>query len=206
MTSPESRQPSSVAAILRAPRASVLADPVAGSWVANAALIVAYAAFVGLAAQVSIRLPFTPVPITGQTFAVLAGGLALGWRRSAAGMALYLVAGVAGLPWFASAQSGLSPLTLPSLGYIVGYIPAGALVGWLAERRFGRSPLTTVAALVAGSAVIYAFGVTWLALAIHVGPWTALQEGMFPFLAGDALKAALAAGVLPLAWIVTRRR
>lgn len=206
MTSRETSRPSTVAAMLRAPRASVLADPVAGSWVANVALVVGYAAFVGLAAQISIRLPFTPVPITGQTFAVLAGALALGWRRSAAGMVLYLVAGVAGLPWFAQAQGGLSATMLPSFGYIVGYIAAGGAVGWLAERRFGRSVVSTVAALVAGSGIIYAFGVTWLALAIHAGPWTALEEGMFPFLAGDALKAALAAGVLPLAWLVTRRR
>jgi biotin transport system substrate-specific component len=95
---------------------------------------------------------------------------------------------------------------LPSFGYIVGYIAAAGAVGWLAERRFGRSPVTTVAALVLGSAIIYAFGVSWLAIAIHAGAWTAMRDGLFPFLVGDALKAVLAAAVLPLAWTLTGRR
>jgi biotin transport system substrate-specific component len=186
-------------------RRRVLADHLAGGLVRDVLLIVGYAVLVGLSAQVVVRLPFTPVPITGQTFGVLAGAMALGWRRSALGMVLYLAAGVIGVPWFAGGSGGWSMLLAPSFGYIIGYIPAGALVGRLAEHGFDRRPWLALVAIVAGEAIIYAFGLPWLAFAIHTGPATTLALGLTPFLVGDALKAALAAGVLPGArWLVDR--
>jgi biotin transport system substrate-specific component len=188
----------SPAALMARPR--VLADLLAGSRVRDVALIVAYAALTGLAAQVAIVLPFTPVPITGQTFVVLAGALALGWRRAGLGMALYLLVGLAGVPWYAQGHGGLGSLAAPSFGYVVGFIVAGIVTGWLAGRRFDRRPPGTVVAMIAGTVVIYAFGLPWLAFVLHVGPARALALGLYPFLIGDALKAALAAGVVPAAW------
>ena len=188
-------------------RPQVLADLLAGSRLRDVALVAGYAALTGLAAQVAIVLPFTPVPITGQTFVVLAGALALGWRRAGLGMALYLLAGLAGLPWYAQGHGGLGSLATPSFGYVIGFIAAGTMTGWLAGRRLDRGPLGTVVAMIAGTAVIYAFGLFWLAFNLHVGPARALTLGLYPFLIGAALKAALAAGVLPGAWwlVGTRR-
>src|SRR5438067_6276539 len=113
--------------------ARVLADAVPGERIRDAALVVAYAVLVGLVAQVVIPLPHTPVPITGQTFGVLLGGMALGWKRGLAGMALYAAAGAAGVPWFAGHSGGFSVITGPTAGYILGFVLAGAVVGKLAE-------------------------------------------------------------------------
>jgi biotin transport system substrate-specific component len=186
-------------------RRRVLADHLSGGLVRDVLLVVGYAVLIGLSAQVVVRLPFTPVPLTGLTFGVLAGALALGWWRSALGMALYLFAGLAGVPWFAGGAGGPATLLAPSFGYIIGCLAASALVGRLAERGFDRRPLRALVAMVAGSAVIYAFGLPWLAFTVHSGPATTLALGLYPFLIGDALKAALAAGVLPGArWLVHR--
>ncbi len=175
----------------------VLADLVPGALVRDLLLVAGAAAFVGLLAQVSVHLPFTPVPITGQTLGVLLAGTALGWRRGTAAMALYAVAGVAGVPWFAGHTSGYVGA---SFGYVVGFVLCGLVCGWLAERGAGRSLLRSVPAMVAGEVVMYAVGVTWLAVALHVGAGEAIALGLTPFLAGDALKAALAAVLLPGAW------
>ena len=167
------------------------------SAVADLALIVIGSLVVAIAAQISI--PLQPVPITGQTFAVLLVGMALGARRGALALALYLAEGIAGLPVFAEAKFGLATVLGPTGGYLVGFIPAAALVGWLAERGFDRNLLTTLAAMVAGNLVIYAFGLAWLTQV--VGSFeTALTAGMYPFLVGDAIKAVLAALLLPAAW------
>ncbi len=175
----------------------VLADLVPGALVRDLLLVAGAAAFVGLLAQVSVHLPFTPVPITGQTLGVLLAGTALGWRRGTAAMALYAVAGVAGVPWFAGHTSGYVGA---SFGYVVGFVLCGLVCGWLAERGAGRSLLRSVPAMVAGEVVMYAVGVAWLAVALHVGAGEAIALGLTPFLAGDALKAALAAVLLPGAW------
>lgn len=184
----------------RASQRSVLADTLPRSALRDIALVIGFAALVGALAQVVILLPFTPVPITGQTFGVLAGGLAVGWRRAAAGMAVYALAGLAGVPWFAQAQGGLHSLVLPSFGYIVGFVVAATLLGELAERRCDRNPLTTLAAMAAGSFVIYLFGLTWLAATLHISLVRAIQLGVIPFLIGDAIKSLLAAGLLPGTW------
>ena len=187
---------------LRRPNAVVLADLLPGHLVRDAGLVVGAAGFVGLLAQISLHLPFTPVPITGQTLGVLLAGTALGWRRAAAAMALYAVAGVAGVPWFAAGTSGYSA----SFGYVLGFFLAAALCGYLAERGADRSILRSVPAMLAGEVVMYATGMVWLALDLHLSLSATISEGLTPFLAGDAIKAALAAGLLPAAWLLAGRR
>ncbi len=188
---------------LRRPRPLVLADLLPGTLVRDVALVVGAAGFVGLLAQISIHLSFTPVPITGQTLGVLLAGTALGWRRAAAAMALYAVAGVAGVPWFAAHTSGYASA---SFGYILGFFLAATLCGYLAERGADRSVLKSVPAMLAGEVVIYAVGMTWLALDLHLGASATIAAGLTPFLAGDAIKAAIAAGLLPAAWKIAGRR
>jgi biotin transport system substrate-specific component len=190
---------------MSADRRYVLADTLPASAVRDIALVAAYAAIVGLLAQLVIPLPFTPVPITGQTFGVLLGGMALGWRRALAGMAVYVGLGLVGLPWFAGGNGGFAVTHEASFGYLVGFIVAAAVIGRLAEMRFDRNPLLTLAAMVAGNAIIYMFGVSWLMVAIHVDLPQGIALGLTPFLLGDAIKALLAAGLLPLAWKVTGR-
>ncbi|GAA1283770.1 biotin transporter BioY [Saccharothrix xinjiangensis] len=183
-------------------RRAVLADLVPGALARDIALVVAGAGLTGLAAQVVLPVPGSPVPITGQTFAALLVGAALGWRRGGVSMALYLVAGVAGVPWFQGGASG----TPASLGYVVGFVLAGALVGHLAARGGDRTPLRTAGTMALGNLAIYACGVPWLMAATGVGFGKALQLGVTPFLLGDALKVALAAGLLPAAWLLVKRK
>lgn len=181
----------------------VLADLLPGALVRDSLLVVGAAAFVGLLAQIAIRLPFTPVPITGQTLGVLLAGAALGWKRGAAAMGLYAVVGLAGVPWFAGHQSGYVGA---SFGYIVGFVLCAALCGFLAERGVDRSLLKSVPAMVAGEVVLYGVGVLWLALDLHVGVGRAVALGLTPFVAADAIKAAFAAMLLPGAWKLVGRR
>jgi len=159
--------------------------------------VVAGAGFVALSAQVSIPLPFTAVPLTLQTFAVLLTGAALGWQRAVPSMLLYLLAGAAGLPWFADGESGTGS---PTFGYIVGFVLAAAVVGRLAGSGADRTPLRTFALMALGSALIYLVGVPWLAVALDLSLAEALADGLIPFLGGDAVKALAAAGLLPGAW------
>jgi biotin transport system substrate-specific component len=161
------------------------------------------AIFVGLTAQVSIPLPFTPVPLTLQTFSVLLVGAALGSVRGVASMALYLLAGVAGLPWFANHQHGW---TFPSFGYIVGFVVAAWLVGRLAERGADRRVLPTIGMMALGNVVIYVFGVAGLMLIAGMSFGKALTLGVLPFLIGDAIKVLLAAVLLPGTWKLINSR
>lgn len=190
---------------LTAPAPRVLADYVAGTWVRQLVLVVGGAAFVGLAAQIAIPLPFTPVPLTLQTFAVLLAASALGTARGVASMALYAIAGIAGVPWFAEGSSGLS---MPSFGYIIGFIAAALVVGRLAEhgatRAFGRS----IGLMIAGSVIIYAVGATWLKFSLGVpflGPDSAWAFGVQPFLVGDVIKLLAASALLPATWKLVER-
>lgn len=168
----------------------------------DAALIMAGGLLVALLAQVRIVLPFTPVPITGQTFAVLLVGAALGSRRGAASLALYLLQGSLGLPVFAGGKSGLITLLGPTGGYLVGFVVAAFLVGYLAERGLDRRWFTALPAFLAGEIVIYLFGLPWLAT--FVGLEKALLGGLWPFLPGDFIKALFAAAALPSAWALIR--
>ena len=186
-----------------AARPRVLADLVPGGAVRDVALVTGAAALTGLAAQLALPLPFTPVPLSLQTFTVLLAAAALGPYRAGAAMLLYLAAGMAGVPWFAEQRSGVG---FPSFGYLVGFILAAVIVGALARRGADRSLAGAAATMVLGNLVIYAIGVPYLALAIGVDLPTALGLGLTPFLLGDALKIVLATGLLPATWRLVGRR
>lgn len=169
-------------------------------WLAEGIVILMAALFIAALAQ--LRIPLQPVPVTGQTFAVLLVGMALGSRRGALAVLAYLGMGAAGLPFFTGAQSGLAYMAGATGGYLVGFVVAAWLVGWLAERGWDRSLLKTLAAMVLGNIVIYLFGVSWLSTIVggFAGESGAIALGMLPFLFGDALKALAAALLLPAAW------
>jgi biotin transport system substrate-specific component len=179
----------------------VLADLLPATRVRDTALVVGGAVLTGLAAQLSVPVHGSPVPVTGQTFAALLVGTALGARRGFASLALYATAGVAGLPWFSEGASGWS---MPSFGYILGMILASAMVGALARRGGDRTVLRTAGVMILGSAVIYAIGVPYLAWSAHLSASQAVSLGLRPYLLGDALKAAFAMALLPTAWRLTR--
>lgn len=185
------------------PGPRVLGDTLPGERLRDLLLVLAGAGFVGLLAQITIKLSFTPVPITGQTLGVLVVGTSLGLRRGTASLALYAVAGLAGVPWFAGGASGYVGL---SFGYIVGFIAAAAICGFLAERRVDRRVLSSVPAMIVGEVVMYVIGVGWLAIAEPASVGTAISQGFTPFWIGDAIKCALAAGLLPTAWWLVGRR
>ncbi|MEV7501371.1 biotin transporter BioY [Streptomyces sp. NPDC093018] len=182
---------------------AVLADLLPASRARDAALVLGGAALTGLAAQLSVPVPGSPVPVTGQTFAALLVGTALGARRGFLSLALYTVAGMIGVPWFAEGDSGTGAV---SFGYVLGMLLASAVVGALARRGADRSPLRMAGTMILGSAVIYAVGVPYLALAAHLSLGQAVAAGLVPFLIGDALKAALAMGLLPTTWKFAGKR
>jgi biotin transport system substrate-specific component len=166
-------------------------------------LIVLGALFVAALAQVEIPLPFTPVPITGQTFGVLLVGAALGSKRGAASLASYLVMGLVGLPFFAGGAHGLQIVIGATGGYLIGFIVAAYVIGLLAERGLERSVRTSVLPFLVGTVIIYACGVTWLAVVL--GSFSkAIAAGLLPFVIGDAIKLVAAAIALPAAWKVVR--
>lgn len=173
---------------------------------ADVLLVLGGSLFTALMARIAIPLPFTPVPITGQTLAVLLTGAALGSRRGALSMAAYVLEGSLGLPVFAGGAAGLKWLKGPTGGYLVGFIAAAFVTGWLAERGWDRRPLLTALAMLIGNAVIYLFGLPWLAMFLggFAGPKGALALGLLPFIPGDLLKLALAAFLLPSAWWLVR--
>jgi biotin transport system substrate-specific component len=184
------------------PRKRVLADVIPGGLVRDAVLVLGGAAFVGLLAQFAIPLSFTPVPLTLGTFAALLTGAALGSVRGLLSVGLYMVAGMAGVPWFAGHASGYG---FPSFGYIVGFVAAGALVGWLAQRGADRTVAKTAATMVLGNVVIYAVGLPYLMASTGMDLSTGLAKGVVPFLVGDAIKIAVAAGLLPATWKLVQR-
>jgi len=161
-------------------------------------LVIGGSLCVAVMAQVRIPLPFTPVPITGQTFAVLLVGAVLGSRRGAASLGLYLLMGLVGLPFFAGGTSGLAIVIGPTGGYLIGFIVAAYLVGLLAARGLDRRIPSALLAFLAGEVVIYLFGVAWLSF--FLGIPHAIAAGLLPFLIGDAIKLAAAGLVLPAAW------
>jgi len=191
----------SIATVNTAPR-RVLADLLPRTFVADVLLVVGAAGLVGLLAQISIHLSFTPVPITGQTLGVLLAGSALGWRRAGLSMALYLLAGLAGVPWFASHASGYAGTTF---GYLLGFVAAGMLLGWLASKGSDRTVLRSALAMLAGEVLLYLIAVPWLAVDLHVSLAKAFTLGMWPFVAGDLIKAGLAGVALPSAWRLVDR-
>lgn len=177
--------------------------PTAGEsrWLRGVVLAVVGSLLLTLSAK--IQVPFWPVPMTMQTFAVLVIGMAFGWRLGTATIALYLGQGALGIPVFAGG-AGLAYMLSTTGGYLIGFLVAAALVGVLAERGWDRGVVRTLLAMVLGTGVIFLFGATWLAGLI--GWEKAIVHGVTPFLAGAVFKIALAAAVLPLAWKAVRRR
>jgi biotin transport system substrate-specific component len=170
------------------------------------ALVLLGTLVIALSAQVAIPVPGSPVPVTGQTFGVLLTAGALGFRRGFAATLLYVLLGVVGLPVFAHGASGISIVLGASGGYLVGFVVAAAVVGGLAELGWDRNLLGSIGAMLIGSALIYLVGLPWLAVVAKLDVPTTLQEGLYPFLLGDALKLALVAAAFPAAWWIVGRR
>lgn len=182
-------------------------------------LVAGFAVLTALFAQIHLDLGFTPVPITGQTFAVLLAGTALGWQRGALSQVVYWIAGIfMPVAWYAddasgaSVQAGWNLATGTTAGYLAGFVLAAALVGYLAERGQDRDFATSVPSMLAGTAVIYTCGVLWLAHQLNVpvsptgdGEPNAISLGLTPFLVGDTVKLLLAGALTPLAWTAVER-
>ena len=168
----------------------------------EALLIAGGSALVAVSAYVRIDLPFTPVPITGQTFAVLLTGAVLGARKGALSLLLYLIEGAAGLGVFAGGGCCLHTLAGPTGGYLFSFPIAAGLTGWLAERGWDRKPITTALAMLAGNGVIYAVGLIWLYFFVGDQVFVA---GLLPFIPGDIFKLILATIALPSAWRLIRK-
>ena len=173
--------------------------------ITDALLVLAGTALVAAAAQISVKLPFTPVPITGQTFAVLLVGASLGCVLGTASAMLYLWLGVAGAPIYAHHDSGWSVITSASGGYIVGFVLAAALTGFLAERRWDRRLSSSIGLMLTGNVVIYLVGLPWLAVVLNTNLEKTLEYGLYPFIPGDTFKLYLAAAALPGAWKLVGR-
>ena len=173
-----------------------------GARVRDLALVAAGAGFFGLLSQWSIPLPGSPVPVTLGTFAVRRTGASLGGLRALLSVGTYLVAGGLGVNWFAGHRDGWGGATF---GYIIGYVVAATLVGWLAQRGGDRTVVKTVVTMALGNLIIYAVGVSWLMSATGMELSAGLKAGMTPFLIGDAIKIAAAAGLLPAAWSLVKR-
>jgi biotin transport system substrate-specific component len=166
----------------------------------DALLVVSGTALVSLCAQISVKLPFTPVPITGQTFAVCLVGASLGAVRGAASLTLYFLIGVVGAPVYAHRDSGWDVITSASGGYIVGFVAAAAVTGVLAEHRWDRKFSSAVGAMLTGNVVIYLVGLPWLAVVLNTNLEDTLESGLYPFVPGDLFKLYCAAALLPAAW------
>jgi len=182
--------------------ADVLSPRQQRSWLLDVVLVVLFSAFVALTAQVEI--PLWPVPLTLQTLGVLFTGAVLGSRRGALALLLYLTEGALGLPVFAGGASGVGYMLGPTGGYLVGFVVAAGVVGWLAQRGWDRRLVWAAVAMVIGNVIIYVCGVAWLA--VFLGDlWGALVKGMLLFVVGDLIKIAVAALTLPGGWKLARR-
>lgn len=168
-------------------------------------LVVAGAGLVALCAQIEIPLAFTPVPISGQTFAVLLVGASLGPLLGASSLLLYFCVGLIGAPVYSGGDGGWEIVHGATGGYLVGFIAAAVLTGWLARRRWDRHFNSAVAAMLSGSVVIYSFGLPWLAKEIGTGLEGTLEAGLYPFVIGDLIKLYLAGMLLPGAWKLVKR-
>lgn len=173
-------------------------------WTRSVALVLGFSLLTALAAQVAVPLPWTPVPLTGQTFAVLLTGALLGSRLGALAMLAYLAEGALGLPFFRSGAGGAAHLSGVTAGYLFAFPAAAYVTGYLAERGWDRRFLTAAAAMALGSVVILACGWGWLTLFYRTAP-DAFAAGVLPFLVGDVVKIALAAAALPAGWAILRR-
>ena len=175
------------------------------TWLSEAILLSAGVLLVALSAQVTVHLPGTPVPISGQTFAVLLVGSAYGAIRGVATL-LYLAVGIVGLPVFSSGTSGWEQVSGATGGYLVGMLVAAGLVGLLAQHGLDRRFSSAVASMLTGNVVIYFFGLIWLYHELPNATFTStLNAGLYPFIVGDLVKTYLAGALLPGAWTLVRR-
>ena len=172
---------------------------------AELTLIAGGALFLALTAQISFQLPFTPVPITLQTFGVLLLGASYGAWRGTVTTVLYLLLGVVGLPVFADQSHGIDVILGATGGYLIGFVIAAGFVGWLAQRQWDRRFSSATAAMLTSTVIIYAIGLPWLMMDQNLNWATTLEFGLYPFIAGDLLKLYLAAALLPAAWRLVRR-
>jgi biotin transport system substrate-specific component len=190
-------------------RPGTLADLIPGSGalavVRDAGLVIGGAAMTGLAAQVSIPLSFTPVPLTLQTFSVLLVGASLGWLRGMLSMLVYLAVPVSGFGWFANGSDYSDPTLKYTYGYLIGFVLAAALAGFLSARGNDRQFVSSFGEMALASAVIYLVGVSVLMATADLGVADGIAQGVAPFIPGDLLKALAAAGLLPLAWKLLKR-
>jgi len=184
------------------PTATIANVVVPRTAITTTVLMVGFALLTAFAAQIVIPVPGTPVPITGQTFAVLLAGAALGARAGAGSQLIYWIMGAAGLPFYAEASGGWSVATGATGGYLFGFVIAAAAIGYLAERGQDRKVSTAVPAFLAGNAIIYLFGVPWLIVAVPAidSLTAALIAGFVPFVVGDLIKIIAAGLLLPAAW------
>jgi biotin transport system substrate-specific component len=186
-------------------RRPVLAEILPAGLTRTGVTILLGTALTAAAAQVSFPVPGSPVPVTGQTFAVLLTAAALGPARGLAAQALYLVLGAVGLPVFAGAGHGPGVIFGASGGYLIGFLAAALITGYGARRGADRSPWRTLLLFAVASAVIYLIGTAWLCLDTGLSASQGIAAGVTPFLPGDTAKALLAAGLLPGAWRLAGR-
>jgi biotin transport system substrate-specific component len=190
---------------LPAQRPLVLADVLGRSRTRDVALVVTAALFTAALAQIAIPVPGSPVPITGQTLAVVLTAAALGPHRGLAGQALYLVLGAIGLPFYSEASGGFEVISGATGGYIVGFLPAAYLIGLAAKHQLDRAIWKALPLFLAGQAIIFAVGVPWLAVTAHLDAGQAIAAGFTPFIVGGLIKAAVAGAVLPGLWKLTKK-
>ncbi len=190
---------------LPAQRPLVLADVLGRSRTRDVALVVTAALFTAALAQIAIPVPGSPVPITGQTLAVVLTAAALGPARGVLGQALYLVLGAVGLPFYSEASGGFEVISGATGGYIVGFLPAAYLIGLAAKHQLDRALWKALPLFLAGQAIIFAVGVPWLAVTAHLDAGQAIAAGFTPFVVGGLIKAAVAGAILPGLWKLTKR-
>jgi biotin transport system substrate-specific component len=182
------------------PARPVLADLVPGARLRDAALVGGAALLTAAAAQIAVPVPGSPVPITGQTLAVVLTAAALGPGRGVLGQALYLLLGAVGLPFYSEASGGFEVIAGATGGYLLGFLPAAYLIGLAAQHGQDRRVWRALPLFVAGQAVVFAVGVPWLAVVADLSAAQALQLGFYPFILGGLIKAAIAGLLLPAAW------
>jgi biotin transport system substrate-specific component len=175
-----------------------------GGLVRDIILVLAGSIFVAIMAQVSIPLPFTPVPITGQTLAVALVGALLGSKRGALALLTYLAEGAGGLPVFAGGAGGVAVFAGPTGGYLIGFLASAFVIGWLCEKGWDRRFISAVLAFLIGDSLVFLFGLSWLAR--FVGSEKVFALGLIPFIPGDLIKVALGALIVTSLWRSVKKK